>query len=214
MLCEPKSFPSSHPCSVKFTSLRQVALHTASRGGTRRGEAGSELDPSLAQNEQPRHTKDDRSHNAHKDGLKRCCSPARQQRDEPQPAASGLLAGLSVARMATLLTELAYGPQSRSGRGMSLPVSPDEEGVMSDNAVPCGITPSCANAVSSISEAKRRKTKITFLVSAGEKRKGGRQGSKMGESPPCRLRFVEETTRWTLTPSSSRGSSRSSASEA
>ena len=34
---------------------------------------------------------------------------------------------------------------------MSLPVSPDEEGVMSDNAVPCGTTPSSVNVVSSMS---------------------------------------------------------------
>ena len=95
MRCDPKSLPSSHPCSVEFTSLRHVALHRASRGGTQEGGAGSESDPSPAQNVRPRHTKDDGNHNTHTEGWQRCCNPARQRRDEPQPAASGPLAGLS-----------------------------------------------------------------------------------------------------------------------
>ena len=82
--------------------------------------------------------------------------PARDGTSPSQPQAARSRVCL-VARMATHLTELAYGPQSRSGRGMSLPVSPDEEGVMSDNAVPCGTTPSCVNAVNSISQAKGQK---------------------------------------------------------
>ena len=59
---------------------------------------------------------------------------------------------------------------------MSLPVSPDEEGVMSDNAVPCGTTPSCVNAVSSMSTAKRRKTKIdTTGITLRETSGGGKE---------------------------------------
>ena len=56
---------------------------------------------------------------------------------------------------------------------MSLPVSPDEEGVMSDNAIPCGTTPSCVNAVSSISKAKRRKTKKEHLSHFCGRTEGG-----------------------------------------
>ena len=50
---------------------------------------------------------------------------------------------------------------------MSLPVSPDEEGVMSDNAVPCGTTPSCVNAVSSISEASGKKKHLALRDRSG-----------------------------------------------
>ena len=60
-----------------------------------------------------------------------------------------------------------------------MPVSPDEEGVMSDNAVPCGTTPSCVNAVSSISEASGKKKHLALR----EKQKW--EGRKMdGELPP------------------------------